>query len=146
MTDYLEGNRPRRGKRDEVRIDSALNSALSPVLRQIRKFAALRALLEALPAELEGLAAPFDIRQAPRRNPLGREAAAPGYAHEATVSTAYVYAAGNAVELVLEQQASALIAAANAKLAYPLIEELRFEQASPAKIAKQLNILTARPD
>jgi hypothetical protein len=143
VNDYLD-NKPRRAKRDEVRIDSVLNSALSPVMRQIRKFAALRALLNALPAELEGLAAPFDIRQAPRRSSFGTAASADGAA--ATVSTAYVYVSGAAVEAVIEQRMGELVEQANSALPYPLIEELRCEQASPAKIEKQLNILRIEPD
>jgi hypothetical protein len=133
-----EGGR-RRGKRDEVRVDAALGGAMAPLMRQIRKFSALHALIDALPEELAGLAAPYELRQAPRRGHEG-EAGSP------TLSTIYIYSAGPTVEAVIEQRSSQLIEEVNSKLPYPLVEALRCEQAPLAKIEKQLNILALRPD
>ena len=152
-----------RGGSDPVTVGAALRSTAGPLMRQLRKVAALTACLEELPRELEGLAAPYDIRLAAPQGSIGGAAsqggssaamsqggagavAQGGAGAVAEVSTMYIYVAGATVAAVLEQRKAQLVAAVNARLPYPVVEDLRCEQASAQKIGRQLNILAAAPD
>jgi hypothetical protein len=138
-------------------------------MRQLRKFAALNAFLAVLPEELAGQVAPYDVRLAqpderyvPANErlpqplevvgaPGQRNAAAPERSEDTAldapaVATLYAYVLSATVQLALEQRKRELIAAINARLPYPLIEDLRFEQAGAQRIARQLNILATSPD
>lgn len=145
---------------DPSSIQSALRGVLGGVMRQLRKYTALSEFLELIPPELAGQVAPFDVRLAP---PLdagdaarlgGTNGAKSGAASGADavvppladVTTLYLYVRSATVQLVMEQRKREYIAALNARLPYPLIEEIRFEQANSQKIAKQLNILGISPD
>jgi hypothetical protein len=137
-------------------------------MRQLRKYTALSEFLELIPDELQGQVAPFDVRLAPPLD-AGHSAglrstgsAKAGAANEKDtneiggkkavapppdeVTTLYLYVLSPTVQLVLEQQKRSYMDALNARLPYPLIEEIRFEQANSQKIAKQLNILGLSPD
>jgi len=146
--------RASRGGSDPVTIGAALRSTAGPLMRQLRKVAALSACLEELPRELEGLAAPYDIRLAAPQGSIGGAASqggssaamSQGAGAVAEVSTMYIYVASATVAAVLEQRKAQLVAAVNARLPYPVVEDLRFEQASAQKIGRQLNILAAAPD
>lgn len=144
-----------RGGSDPVTVGAALRSTAGPLMRQLRKVAALTACLEELPRELEGLAAPYDIRLAAPQGSIGGAASQGGSSAAmsqggagavAEVSTMYIYVAGATVAAVLEQRKAQLVAAVNARLPYPVVEDLRCEQASAQKIGRQLNILAAAPD
>lgn len=138
-------------------------------MRQLRKFAALNALLAVLPEELAGQVAPYDVRLAqpderyvPANERLAQplEVIGPREPRTATpaehgagagldalaVTTLYAFVRSATVQLALEQRKAELIAAVNARLPYPLIEDLRFEQAGAQRIARQLNILSTSPD
>lgn len=138
---------PKRGaKQDPQMVKDALRTSLSPLMRQLRKFGALCACVEVLesaldatPAELAALAAPYDVRLAPARETIQTEGLA-------DVTTLYVYVASRTVETALEQQKKRLIAEINRRLPLAVVEELRYEVAPPAKIARQLNILALTPD
>lgn len=133
--------RPRRRvKRDEpATVGAALRGGLGPLMRQFRKFNAMRRTLEILPEELAGLAVPYDVRLAPTR-------AAGEVKTVADINTMYFYVANATVKMVLEKRKRQLIEAINAPLAYAFIEEFRFEEAGPQKIERQMNILTLSPD
>jgi hypothetical protein len=152
--------------KDAASIQSALRGVLGGVMRQLRKYTALSEFLELIPDELLGQVAPFDVRLAP---PLdtdhtsasrgawrtktgaaagkdaagGSDAAAPP---PDEVTTLYLYVVSATVQLILEQKKREYMDALNARLPYPLIEEIRFEQVNSQKIAKQLNILGISPD
>lgn len=119
-------------------IGAALKSAAGPLMRQIRKYGAMEAFIDVLPDELDGLAAPYDLRLARRERPDGE-----GVEDLHVMS---VWCANSTVVGVLELRKALLIEQANARLPYKLVEDLRMEVASPAKIARQLNILRAQPD
>lgn len=139
----------RHSAHDPASIQSALRGVLGGVMRQIRKYSALSACIEILPAELAGQVAPFDVRLAPPLDAgANAERAAAGGAPPplAEVTTLYLYVLSATVQLALEQNKRRYIDAINAQLPYPLVEELRFEQANAAKIARQLNILGTSPD
>lgn len=147
--------------RDPVHIGGALHQAASPLLRQIRKQQAYKAFLAALPEELLGLCAPDEVRLAPRREhgqfpaarsegsaPVpGREegargnAAAPPQCH-----TLFVLCASATVASVVEQQAPGLIETVNAALPFAMVEAIATETVPLARIERQLNILSLRPD
>jgi hypothetical protein len=138
------GGKPGRGGRREVTtVQAALRPALAPVMRQIRKFTAmgmfLSVMAEELPAELEGLVAPHDVRLAPSREP-GQDGGV------ANVNTLYLYVASATVGAVLEKRKRALIAEVNKRLKHEFIEELRYDEVGQQKIARQLNILRQTPD
>jgi len=120
-----------------TKIGSAIRGSAGPVLRQIRKFSAMAAFVKVLPDEIKGMAAPYDIR-------LARAEGAQG--ELADLSTMYVYAVSRTVASVIEMSKQKLIKQTNSRLQYALIEDLRTEVASPAKIEKQLNILALEPD
>ena len=50
----------------ETTVADALKGSVGPLMRQIRKYAALKGLLAALPGELAEMAAPYDIKLAVR--------------------------------------------------------------------------------
>lgn len=120
------------------RVGAALKSAAGPLLRQIRKYGAMAAFVAVLPAELDGLAAPYDLRMARRERPDG------GGVED--LSVMFVWCASATVQGVLELKKRQLMEQTNARLPYKLVEDLRTEVAAPAKIARQLNILRAQPD
>jgi len=139
-----DGGKPGRGGRREVTtVQAALRGTLGPVMRQIRKFTAmgkfLDVLADKLPAELDGLVAPHDVRLAPSREP-GSEGGV------ADVNTLYLYVASPTVGAVLEKQKRMLIDELNRRLAAPFIEELRYDEVGAQKIQRQLNILRQTPD
>lgn len=119
-------------------IGMALKEATGPLMRQIRKYSAMEAFVEALPMELDGLAAPYDLRLARRERPEG------GGVEDLNVM--FVWCANATVAGVIETRKAQLMEQANLKLPYKLVEDLRMEVASPVKIARQLNILRAEPD
>ena len=82
-------------------------------------------------------AAPHEIKLAPAANDPG------GLAE---VNTLLVWAASPTVALVVERLKRQLIEQVNARLSYPMVEEIRVEVASPAKVLKQVNILRLQPD
>jgi len=138
-------------KHDPIPVLGPLRNAAGPLLRQIRKYDALCACLELLPPELEGLAAPLDIRLAPREGAPGRGAGpapdtAPAEEAQPLLSTMYILCASPTVSSIIGQRSAQLIEAINAQLAYPIIEALRCEQASAQKIERQMNILRLEPD
>ena len=118
---------------EEKPLSSAAASAFSPFMRQFRKFTAMGIFLGLLPPELEGLAAPYDVRLA--RNEGG-----------ADMNTMFVYAASPTVATVLRQRSRRLVEDVNAGLPVELVEELHIEVVSPARVEQQLNILAASPD
>ncbi len=132
--------RVKRGVRKEpATVQAALRGGMGPLMRQFRKFNAMRAMLGALPEELRGLAAPFDIRLAP--------SPAPGADRDvADVNTLYFYVASATVKMVLERQKGPLKEAVNSGLGYAFIEEFRYEEATGQKIERQVNILELTPD
>lgn len=145
--------------KDAASIQSALRGVLGGVMRQLRKYTALSEFLELIPDELLGQVAPFDVRLAPpldagsATDPRGASGAKAAAAHgkdavppPAEVTTLYLYVVSATVQLILEQKKREYMDALNARLPYPLIEEIRFEQANSQKIAKQLNILGISPD
>lgn len=137
------GKPGRGGRREVTTVQAALRPTLAPVMRQIRKFTAMGmfmgVLAEELPAELEGLVAPHDVRLAPSREP-GKDGGV------ADVNTLYLYVASATVGAVLEKRKGALIAEVNKRLKQEFIEELRYDEVGQQKIARQLNILRQTPD
>ena len=119
-------------------IGAALKNAAGPLMRQIRKYTAMSAFVAALPDELDGLAAPYDLRLA-RRERLDGEGVE-------DLNVMFVWCANATVQGVIELRKAQLMQQANARLPYKLVEDLRMETASPVKIARQLNILRAQPD
>lgn len=135
----LGQRRIKRGnRRDPVTIRGALGGAVGAYVRQFRKFDAMRALIEELPEELDGLVASFDVRLAP-----ARDGGAPGVADQ---STLYIYVASGTVRSALEKLKPQLLAAINGRSMYPVVEEFRYEEAGLPKIERQLNILLTAPD
>jgi hypothetical protein len=154
--------------RDPVHIGGALHQAASPLLRQIRKQQAYKAFLAALPEELLGLCAPTEIRLAPRREhgqfPRGRQAEAGGAEEgadaagradgprggaatpQAQCHTLFVLCTNATVASVVEQQAPGLIETVNAALPFAMVEAIATETTPLARIERQLNILSLRPD
>jgi hypothetical protein len=132
----------RRGRGAEL-IGRMLPGTIPTLLPKLRKVQALKLLLQLLPPELAGLAAPHEIRLAPALERYGKEHDAAG---EAQLSTLFVYCASATVAAVVEQQAPRLLAELNARLPYPLAEALRCERATAQKIAQQLNNLALGPD
>lgn len=120
------------------RIGQALQHATGPLMRQIRKYTAMSAFVAALPSELNGLAAPYDLK-------LARRARLDGEGVE-DLNVLFVYCASATVAGAIELTKRQLIEQANARLPYKLVEDLRTELAAPAKILRQLNILSAQPD
>lgn len=131
----------RRGRGAEM-IGRMLPGAIPTLLPKLRRVQALKRFVKLLPPELDGLAAPHEIRLAPppeRFGPASGEVAA-------QVSTLFVYCASPTVAAIVEQQSARLLAELNAQLPYPLAEALRCEQAAVQKIVQQLNNLTLGPD
>jgi hypothetical protein len=133
-----EGRRGREGRL----VGTALPGAVATLLPKLRKVEALKRFTALLPAELQGLAAPHEIRLAPPAERSPGQPAAAG----TQVSTLFVYTASATVGAVLEQQAPRLLAELNAQLPYPLAEALRCEPANAQKIQQQLNNLALKPD
>ena len=131
---------PAEGPREAQTARAALTGKITPLLRQFRKFAALKACADLLPGETSGLAAPFDVRLSP-----AQEQPDPAAPPAGDVSTMYIYVANATVAALLEQRKRALIKAVNARLPVAMVEELRFEVA-PRKVERQLNILALTPD
>ncbi len=118
---------------------TALRTSMGPLMRQVRKFAAMRECCKLLAEDFAGLAAPYDVRLAP----------APGSGRAdglADMQTMYFYVQNKTVELALEQRKRQLMEQINASLPYPMVEEFRFDTATKEKIARQLNILALEPD
>ncbi|GEM_PF-2231641 len=128
-----------RVRREPTSVQAALRQTLGPVMRQIRKFSAMKQALTVLPAELGGLAAPYDVRLAPGREPGGD-------ADLADVNTMYFYVSDATVRSVLERHKRRLIREINAALPVAVVEEFRYEEAGRQKIERQLNILALEPD
>ncbi len=120
------------------RVGAALSSAAGPLMRQIRKYSAMEAFVAVLPEELDGLAAPYEVRLA-RRERMDGEGVE-------DLNVMSVWCASATVQGVIELRKGQLMEQTNARLPYKLVEDLRMEVAAPAKIARQLNILRARPD
>lgn len=118
---------------EEKPLSSAAASTFSPFMRQFRKFTALAIFLRLLPEELEGLAAPYDVRL--MRNEDG-----------ADLNTMFVYAASPTVATVLRQRSRRLVEDVNAGLPVQLLEHLHVEVVNPARVEQQLNILAVGPD
>ena len=133
-----EGRRGREGRL----VGTALPSAVSMLLPKLRRVEALKRFVALLPEELQGLAAPHEIRLAPAVERAGQ----PAGTAAAQVNTLFVYTASATVSAVLEQQAAHLLGQLNATLPYVLAEALRCEPASMQKIAQQLNNLALKPD
>ena len=138
------GNEPERARRTGSRreprtLGTALRHSVGPLMRQVRKFSAMRECVALLPPELmqAALAVPFDVRQAPSRD---------GGGGLADVSTMYFYVASATVRSVLENQKRRLIREINGRLEFAFIEEFRYEEVGPQKIERQLNILALTPD
>jgi hypothetical protein len=132
--------RARRGaKRETTSVQAALKTSMGPLMRQVRKFTAMKTCLEVLPEELSGLVAPFDVRLAPSRKP-GQEGGI------ADVNTLYLYVSDATVRTVLEKRKRDLMTEINGRLATPFVEEFRYEEAGPQRIQRQLNILALEPD
>jgi len=126
--------------REPQTAQAALKSRVSPLMRQFRKIAALRACLKALPEEVEGLAAPYDVRLAPSPH-----RAAGANDALADVNTMYLYVDNATVAAALQRRRQKLINTVNATLPVAVVEELHFEIA-PKKVKRQLNILALKPD
>jgi hypothetical protein len=136
-------------RKEPSSIQTALRGVLGGVMRQIRKYSALSVCLDILPPELIGQVAPFDVRLAAPLDAGANAERTPdtgGAPQLDEVTTMYLYVLSATVQLALEQNKRRYIDAINAQLPYPLVEELRFEQANAAKIARQLNILGTTPD
>jgi len=136
------GERPegkRRGRREPGSLGAALRQSVGPLMRQFRKFTAMRECLHILPKEImeAKLAAPFDVRRAPSLDSAGGLD---------DVNTMYFYVASKTVKSVLERRKRQLIRAVNARLEFAFVEEFRYEVASAQKIERQLNILALTPD
>ncbi len=137
-----------RFKREPQTVAAALSRGAGHLLRQVRKYSALRACLQALPPELDGLAAPYDVRQAasgissdsPGRSAASAADSGPG------VSVLCLYAISPTVEAALRALAPKLIEQVNAGLPYPLVQDLRIDLANKQKIERQVNNLRAQPD
>lgn len=128
---------------DPLPVSAALRGSVGPLMRQIRKYTAFSAFLAQLPPELQGMAAPFDVRLAPPEGTPAGEAEVGGLADR---NTLFVYVTSMTVAMVLEQQKRALIERVNAALPHQFIEDLRCEQVTKQKIERQLNILALEPD
>jgi hypothetical protein len=125
------------GEGDIPSVGQALRGIAGPLIRQIRRFQALDACMLALPEQLSGHCAPYDVRLAPPRDSRS--------ASGADVSTAYWYVASATVEALLEQRKRDLLDQINAR-SLQLVEEFRYEQAGLERIRQQMNILSTRPD
>ena len=123
--------------REPTKAGAALKGPLGPLMRQIRKFSAMREAVKLLGGDFEGLAVPCDLRLAPS---VTKESAS------ADTQTMYLLVLNKTVELALERRSGELIRQINAALPYPMVEELRFELASPERIRRQVNILRLEPD
>ena len=134
-----------KGKRRGVRrepgsLGAALKQSVGPLMRQFRKFTAMRECLNVLPDEIleAKLAVPFDVRRAPSPGA--------GAGDLDDVNTMYFYVASKTVKSVLERQKRRLIKAINERLEFAFVEEFRYEEVSAQKIERQLNILALTPD
>jgi hypothetical protein len=124
-------------RREPTTAGSALKGPMGPLMRQLRKFSAMRAAVRLLGEEFDGLAAPFDLRLAPDKS---------GDSATADTQTMYMYVSNKTVELALEKRRRGLITRINSALPYPMVEDLRFETTSPERIRRQMNILLVEPD
>jgi hypothetical protein len=148
-----------RARFSETTVADALKGSVGPLMRQIRKYAALKGLLAALPSEMAQMAAPYDVKLAvhkedgpiqgrPLQDGAGQDGAGGKASAGATteLNPMYIYVASPTVATVISQRKRALIEAANCAAGMPLVEDLRCEQAPQAKITRQLNILGLKPD
>ena len=129
----------RGGRREPGSLGAALKQSVGPLMRQFRKFTAMRVCLEVLPKEIMDakLAVPFDVRRAPSLDSAGGLD---------DVNTMYFYVASKTVKSVLERRKRRLIKAVNERLEFAFVEEVRYEEVSAQKIERQLNILALTPD
>ena len=118
---------------EERPVSAAISSALSPFVRQFRKFTAMQKMLDVLPEEIRGMAVPFDLRL--HRNDAGAE-----------LHTMFMYASSATVATILVRRSRRLVADVNALLPVEVLEELHVEVVNPARIEQQLNILSVTPD
>lgn len=132
----------RNGRGAEL-VGRSLPGVIPALLPKLRKVEALRRFIALLPVELQGQAAPHEIKLAAAPERFG---AAEHGAPASQVSTLFVYCSAAAVAAYLEQNGSRLIGELNEQLPYPLVEALRCEQVSLPKITQQLNNLALRPD
>jgi hypothetical protein len=123
-------------------IGRMLPVTIPTLIPKLRKVQALKRFVTLLPPELNGLAAPHEIRLAPPPERFGTG----GNDAASQVSTLFVYCSSATVAVLMEQQSARLLAELNAQLPYPLAEALRCEQATVQKIAQQLNNLALGPD
>ena len=136
-------------RREPATAATALRGSMGPLMRQVRKFAAMRRCSELLAEDFGGLAAPYDVRLAPapgsgRTGSGGKVGSGnPGLAE---LQTMYFYVLNKTVELALEQRKKQLIKEINESLPYPMVEEFRFDTVSKERIVRQLNILALEPD
>ncbi len=119
---------------------------MGPLMRQVRKFAAMRRCSDLLAADFDGLAAPYDVRLAPSPGSGRSGSGGRGNAGLADMQTMYFYVLNKTVELALEQRKRQLIKQINEALPYPMVEEFRFDTVSKERILRQLNILALEPD
>ncbi|MCC7477304.1 hypothetical protein IT575_02500 [bacterium] len=134
---------PFTGKRNEPReVAKPLGSAIAPLMRQFRKYetyhACLAVLDELFEGDLEGLAAPFDLRLVPSAD------SAPGQ-QQADVHALFIMAANQTVASVLQQKSRVIVERINTRLRVPTVEELRCEQTPLLKVQKQLEVLRLEP-
>jgi hypothetical protein len=139
----IRGMQPGGGV-DPHSVQSALRRVVSPLMRQIRRFEALQACLNAMPDELSGKFAPHDLRLS--SDPRSSEEFGSGAAEPGERNTLFIYVATPAVGTIIERRKRELIAAINRLSPATLVEELRCEPASLQKIERQVNILRAKPD
>ncbi len=152
---------PFTGKRNEPReVARPLNSALGPLMRQFRKYecyhACLAVLDEIFEGDLDGLAAPFELRLVPggaapggaridRGGGRGGGAAQSAGPQSPDVHALFLLVANQTVASVLEQKSRQIVERINLRLKVPMIEELRCEQAPLLKVQKQLEVLRLEP-
>lgn len=139
-------------RREPTSAASALRTSMGPLMRQVRKFSAMRRCSELLAEDFDGLAAPYDVRLAPapgsgRTGSRGSgDSGDSGNVGLADMQTMYFYVLNKTVELALEQRKRQLIKDINEALPYPMVEEFRFDTVSKERIVRQLNILALEPD
>lgn len=141
---------PFSGKRNEPReVSRALRGVMGPLLRQVRKYqtyhACLAVLDEIFSGDLEGLAAPLELRlTASQSSPQVTDNGSEGGSVE--VHALIVLVANQTVDSVIRQRSRQIVERINSKLQMPTVEELRCEIAPLAKVQKQLEILRLSPE
>lgn len=140
---------PFSGKRNEPReVAKPLNSALGPLMRQFRKYetyhACLAVLDELFEGDLDGLAAPVELRLVPAGT-MPAPGAEPANQARPDVHALFLLVANQTVATVLEQKSRQVVERLNERLRVPTVEELRCEIAPLLKVQKQLEILRLEP-